>query len=213
MTESRIAIPAPPQPQQTPTRQRRISWWRLALPLTLQTLLIVALPARNAYVFATGTTVVLQTVPVDPYDLLRGYYQTLSYEVSQVDRLADLPGGNTLFSDQNQGKTFNFYVVLEAPAPSTAQPPPPWQPVRVTAEFPEDLTREQVALRGRYDRWRIIYDLETYYMPEAQRDRLNTAIQDVQRSEPEAFRVEVRVGDRGEAVPASLWVRDRRYQF
>ncbi len=210
---SRPVIQPAPQPLLTPaSRPRRRSWWRLAVPLTVQVVLILAIPARSAYVFATGTTVVLQTVPVDPYDLLRGYYQTLSYDISQVDTLQQVPGGQDLFDPSRLSESFPFYVILEPPAAAT-MPPQPWRPVQVVRERPEQLTARQQVLRGEYRAWQVVYGLETYYMPEAEREAINEDIQTVQRSEPEAFRVEVKVSRDGSAVPVSLWVSDRNYRF
>ncbi|NET14750.1 MAG: GDYXXLXY domain-containing protein, partial [Okeania sp. SIO1H6] len=42
--------------------------WRFILPLTVQLALILSIPAQAIYTTITGRTVVLQTVPVDPYD-------------------------------------------------------------------------------------------------------------------------------------------------
>ncbi|NJL01295.1 MAG: GDYXXLXY domain-containing protein [Spirulinaceae cyanobacterium SM2_1_0] len=208
--EAKLATAAPQLLKPSPPRQAR-PLWHFALPLALQTALILALPARNAYTFATGTTVVLQTAPVDPYDFLRGYYQTLGYEISQQDTLAALPGGEAVFGE-DRPYTDHFYVVLEPPTSETS-PPRPWQPVRISGELPDDLTAGQIALRGEYRDWQITYGLERYYMPESQREAINRDIGDVQRSQPEAFRVEVKVGGDGVAVPVSLWVQERHYRF
>ena len=47
------------------------------LALGVQLLLLASVPAKAIYTLNSGTTVFLQTAPVDPVDLLRGYYQTL----------------------------------------------------------------------------------------------------------------------------------------
>ncbi|MBO9997912.1 MAG: GDYXXLXY domain-containing protein [Cyanobacteria bacterium SID2] len=210
--ESPITVPQT-QPQTQLPPKRKLPLWRLGIPLVLQTLLIVAVPARDAYVFANGTPVVLQTAPVDPYDLMRGYYQILNYEISQTNTLSSLPGGETLFGSYRQGSSFDFYVVLEAPESPTSQPPSPWIPVRVSEDFPKNLPDHQIALRGQYRQWRVTYGLETYYMPEDRREEINATIRQIQQDSPEAFLVEVRVGQQADAVPVSLWVRDRNYQF
>ena len=200
------------------------SHWRFWLPLAFQTLILLALPFQAAYTYATGQTVVLQTAPVDPYDLLRGYYVILSYDISRIQTLSELPGWedievqtspfvvsrDSLFESRD-----SFYVVLEAPEPSTATAisPPPWQPVRVSRDRPTDLAENQVALRGRYQGWRVTYDLEAYYIPEDQRHEINDLISQVQWSDSEGFVVEVKVNSRGGAVPRSLWVGDRNYRF
>ena len=81
---------------QLPPEAKRLPAWRLWVPLLLQIGLIAAVPATAVYTFMTGKTVVLQTAPVDPYDLLRGYYQVLSYDISDRTNLEKLPGWKDL---------------------------------------------------------------------------------------------------------------------
>jgi uncharacterized membrane-anchored protein len=206
-----------PQPQlePQPPRQRRVRQWQFWLPLALQALLLLAVPARDAYTMANGTPIVLQTAPVDPYDLLRGYYQTLSYEISAPAFLQELPGGQQVFAEWRNKTAFDFYVILEPPQTPVApgQRPQPWVAVRVSEEPPDDLTANQVALQGEYRNWSIRYGLETYYMPEDQREAINDEIRQIQQENPESFVVNVKVDDRGHGVPVSLWVSDRLYQF
>jgi uncharacterized membrane-anchored protein len=178
--------------------------------------LIIAVPARDAYTYVSGQTITLQTAPVDPYDLLRGYYQILSYEVSNVDTLRSLPGGDWFnLQSSGQAQTRNFYVVLEAPASASEAntTPPPWKPVRISADRPTSLDANQVAMQGQYNGWSIIYGLETYYMPESRREEINANINQVQWQGQEAFVVDVKVDRGGNAVPISLWVRDQNYRF
>ena len=66
--------------------------WRFAVPLLLQIGLVLVPPAQSVYTHITGKTVILQTIPVDPYDPLRGYSQTLSYDISRLETLKKLPG-------------------------------------------------------------------------------------------------------------------------
>jgi uncharacterized membrane-anchored protein len=188
---------------------RRIPGWRFWLPLICQAAFIVAVPAQDAYTYATGRTIVLQTEPVDPYDLLRGYSQTLGYDISNPNNLKKLPGGNLI----QQGQLDRFYIVLQAPAENNAKPPKPWKPVRVSAERPQNLPDNQVALQANHNGWRLVYGLETYYMPEDQRNSINLDISQVQRRQQQAFVVEAKVDRSGNAVPLSLWVRDRNYRF
>lgn len=194
---------------ETEAPSRRLPGWRFWLPLVFQSALIIAVPAQDAYTYATGKTVVLQTAPVDPYDLLRGYYQTLGYEISRVDTLSKLPGGDRL-------KTHpigDVYVILEAPAATDSRPPKAWKPVRVSGDRPANLPANQIALKGRAEGWRVAYGLETYYMPEDQREQVNAAINQVQQGNQRSFVVEAKVDATGNSVPVGLWVRDRNYKF
>ncbi|NEO84240.1 MAG: GDYXXLXY domain-containing protein [Spirulina sp. SIO3F2] len=197
--------------------------WRFGLPLLLQTLIILAVPAQAMLTYFTGRTVILQTAPVDPYDLLRGYSQTLNYDVSTLNALEKLPGWDNLsFEERSDGSQPQFglviYVVLEHPpadSESEGEIPQAWEPVRVSATMPKDLAANQITLRGIVNYSWVEYGLERYYMPEDQRDRINDEIQAIQQEfgdEP-PFVVEVRVRPNGHAVPVSLWVGDRNYRF
>jgi uncharacterized membrane-anchored protein len=204
-----------PETEKFPKPAQRLPGWRLWVPLLFQAILIVAVPARDAYTYVAGKPVTLQTAPVDPYDLLRGYYQTLSYDVSNPDLLRSLPGGDHLI--QASGQYTEFYVVLEAPAEANTTtnttPPTPWKPVRISADRPTDLAANQVAMQGHFNGWQVLYGLETYYMPEDQRQQINADISQVQGQNQQAFVVNIKVDASGNAVPISLWVRDRNYRF
>ena len=192
------------------------------MPLTLQLALILSVPAQAIYTHMTGRTVILQTAPVDPYDFLRGYYQVLSYDISRKDNLSKLSGWHQFkletsgrFSSNNQT---NIYVILAAPTKiENSEIPRVWQPVAVSGKMPENLPDNQIAIQGKFDGWRVKYGLETYFMPEDRREKINQDIQEVQRSvnseEDIPFVVEVKVNSQGKALPVSLWVRERNYKF
>jgi uncharacterized membrane-anchored protein len=224
----KITVPLLPQiPQKTPSKP--INNWRFLVPFLFQISLILSVPAQPLYTYLTGKTVILQTAPVDPYDFLRGYYQVLSYEISLSDTLENLPGWQQLpgdlekcFSGQNCVKPsrkyvkqgISFYVILEAPKQEkNSLHPLAWKPIAVSEENPKDLPSNQIAIKGKYNGSRMIYGLETYYMPEEQRNQVNADISQVQRRQRQAFVVEAKVDNQGNAIPLSLWVRDRNYRF
>lgn len=192
--------------------------WRLWVPLLLQTGLILASPAQPFYTQVTGETVILQTAPVDPYDPIRGYSQTLSYDISRLENLRRLPGWKELSKGSKQNTYLpsetTFYVILEAPVANESQPPKPWKPVGVKSNRPTSLPANQIALKGKSTGNSIEYGLETYYMPESRRDEINQDISQTQRGrQPQSFVVEVKVDTQGRAVPISLWVSKRNYRF
>jgi uncharacterized membrane-anchored protein len=78
---------------------------RMALPLLFQSFLICTIPFQSVYALLTGTTVVLKTQPVDPFDLLRGYYQTLSYDISSFETLRQLPGWKSVNDRSDRSET------------------------------------------------------------------------------------------------------------
>lgn len=197
--------------------------WRFWLPLALQTLIILAVPAQAIYTHITGTTVILQTVPVDPYDILRGYYQTLNYDISRVENLKDLPGWDEVVTDEENEylkSGVNLYVVLAAPETSSQSPdelPSPWKPVAISTKIPANLPANQVVLAGKSAYNFVNYGLEKYYLPEDQREDINNHIREVQIQSQEQeqipFVVEIKVDNGGKAVPISLWVGEKNYRF
>lgn len=213
-----------------PPTAKRLPTWRLWIPLILQIGLIAAVPAPAVYTFVTGKTVVLQTAPVDPYDFLRGYYQVLSYDISDRTNLEKLPGWKDLPGKLEKipcprgvvcekqiyrvNQNISFYVILEAPTAATnSGRPQPWKPTRVSLKNPPNLPANQIAIQGKYNGSRMEYGLETYYMPENEREKVNDEISEAQRKQRQSFVVEVKVDKTGHAVPVSLWVRDRNYRF
>ena len=200
--------------------------WRFWLPLVIQLGVLIAIPSQDAYTYAVGTTIVLETRPIDPYDFLRGYSQTLSYQISDPDTLRSLPGGDVLQAPRS-GQI--FYLVLEKPEKSEntlpkvspseqsstqENPPSFWQLIRVSETRPHPIAPDQVILQGKVDRYGSLeYGLERYYMPADRREQLSTEIGTVQWSDSDQFRVEAKVDDRGNAVPVSLWVSENRYEF
>ena len=191
------------------TSRRTNPWWRFLLPFLLQLTIILIVPAKSAYTYNFGTQAVLQTQPVDPYDLLRGYSQTLRYDISRVNDLKQFTGGEDL------AKNDIFYVILEM-NPVAQKPPTPSKIIKITKEFPQDLSQAQVALKGKVIKYnRVSYGLETYYMPESQRKKINQEIGELERNSQgkRPFVVEIKVDRWGNSVPVSLWLEDKQYTF
>ena len=190
--------------------KKTIPWWRFTVTFMLQLAIVLIVPAKSAYTYKFGTQAVLQTIPVDPYDLLRGYSQTLSYDISRTNDLKQFPG------EKNLTKGDTFYILLELNLAEAKQPPTPSKIVKISQEFPQDLTKSQVALKGEVTKYnRVSYGLETYYMPESQRKKINQEIRDLQRDSQgkRPFVVEIRVDRWGNSVPVSLWLEDKQYRF
>ncbi len=192
------------------SRLSNFPWWRFLLPFCLQLGIILLVPAQSAYTYNFGQSAVIQTMPVDPYDLLRGYSQTLSYDISRTSNLKQFPGGNNL------AKGEIFYIVLELNIKEAKLPPSPSKIVNISKELPQDLSPVQVALKGKVTTYnRASYGLETYYMPESQRNKINQEIRELQRDSEgkRPFVVEIKVDHWGNSVPISLWLGDQNYRF
>jgi uncharacterized membrane-anchored protein len=52
-----------------------------------------------------GKSIILKTQPIDPFDLIRGQYQLISYDIGRIENV------NNMFSTNNLGK--NIYVTLK----------------------------------------------------------------------------------------------------
>ena len=185
ITEQTVANDAeqspPPNPESTP----KLSIGRLAVPLLLQSLLICSIPFQSIYALATGTTVILKTMPVDPYDLLRGYYQVLSYDISSFDTLRQLSGWAKLNRNQERDtidSNQQVYVTLAKIPAVNPQTPEAWKPIAIGDKFPIDLSADKIAIKGTSNGSSIIYGLETYYMPEDRKDDVNEDINQARSS-------------------------------
>ncbi|WP_019499086.1 GDYXXLXY domain-containing protein [Pseudanabaena sp. PCC 6802] len=201
----------------TITANKPLRLWRLLLPLGFQALLLLSIAIPPLYTEISGRTVVLKTIPIDPYDLLRGYSQTLTYEISLVENIKKLPGWETLprrldynHSSLSIPNQTGFYLILEAPQGSS-KIPQPWKPVQIQTSLPMNLPANRVALKGTVNYGRIEYGLETYYMPEELRKEVNNAVTESNRKQSGA--VEIKVDANGRAVATQLWAGDRNYRF
>ena len=131
----------------------------LALVLGLQTAWILGTTLVQERGLAIGKVILLETQPVDPRDLLRGDYLTLSYKISDVPLTAfsppptaPVPAGTTV------------YVVLE--------PRGAFYAVARASTEPISPESGQVVLRGRAQSWwntssaHLEYGLERYFVRE-----------------------------------------------
>lgn len=181
--------------------------WRFWCAIALQSCLIAAIPAQAIYTHINGKTVILKTALIDPYDLMRSYPIALNYDTFTVDTLRSLPGYRRDRLTQNS----TLFVILQAPL-NTSKPSQPWKLVDVSRDRPSNLLTTQIALKGRVEQNdRIKYGLETYYLPENQRNEINQALEQAQR--PLESAIKIKVDAHGNAIPMQLWVGDRPYRF
>jgi uncharacterized membrane-anchored protein len=193
-----------------------IPLWRLIIPLLLQTGITFAAPLGSIYTESIGKTVILETATVNPDDILRGNYVVLDYNISRVETLKKLPGWNELvrrYPGTNPEyfpitQDANLYIIMQQ---STSQA---WKPIRVTSELPRTIVENQVALRGKYRYGSIIYGLERYNIPESEKNNKDIfQSQEVFSKSSQPILVQIKVDPRGNAVPVSMQVGKRYYQF
>ena len=112
-----------------------------------QIILLLAFIGVKENTLRSGTSVLLQTVPVDPRSLLQGDFAILDYEI------AELP---TWASDARQGDT--YYVVLIEGGDGV------WRANRYSRE---KLDTDRVFIKGTVNsRGRLDFGIGTYFIPE-----------------------------------------------
>jgi uncharacterized membrane-anchored protein len=161
--------------------------------VALQLAVLLGVPAKKVYTRATGREVVLKVAPVDPYNVLKGYYVTLGYDIS---RPSDFPNAPTFAENEV------IYAIVEQ------QDNGLWQPVAIERALPQNLSTNQAAIRGRWHAGRILYGIEEFSIPESKRDVI---ADDLNKNQSEA-RVEVKVAANGEAALLRLKIQDRIYE-
>jgi uncharacterized membrane-anchored protein len=135
--------------------------------------------ADRLWLLKNGREIVLPIIPVDPRDLFRGDYVTLSFPVSRV-------AGN--LADTTQAiQSHKFYVTLDQGADGV------WTPSKITATLPANRAANQVVLKAkeRYGwgsfMWgqgrsretiNALYGLERYYVAEGTGGKLENLARD-----------------------------------
>jgi uncharacterized membrane-anchored protein len=147
--------------------------WPLVAVVVLQLGILAAIPLRQARALLAGTEVTLETMPVDPYDLLSGYYVTLRYRAEEAPRAAGLSDGEA-------------WLLL---APGS----PAWSGLEVRPGRPAPAPG-QVAIRVEVERGRVrIPSAGRFYVPAARRGEVDQALRTVRS----AALVDLKVGEDG----------------
>ncbi len=132
--------------------------WRITTVIAVQLLILAAVPGRKVLARIHGTDVTLETRPVDPYDVMSGYYVTLGYKAE------DAPLAPGFHPDD--GATVYITVARGTPA---------WRGVAVTAD-PIPPEADQVSLKATWDGRRArLLDAQRLYVPEAERFKVTEA--------------------------------------
>ena len=169
-----------------------------AAAILAQVAILAAKPAEKLRIrHVTGRQIVLRTEPVDPYDVMRGYYMTLSYEIAR-------PPGREVLDDVRPDET--VYTVLAQGENDV------WSAVSVHMEMPTELGPNEVVIRGHKDSsWRgsIHYGIEQYFVPEEMRHKISDEI----REERHRILIDVAVDPQGRASVLRLHVGDKTYEY
>ncbi|MHC4713039.1 MAG: GDYXXLXY domain-containing protein [Planctomycetota bacterium] len=169
--------------------------WLFMVAVALQLLIVAGVPARRAYTLVTGTTVFLKTAPVDPYDIMSGYYMALSYEISSPARLPGAPS----FAEGDR-----VHVTLEEDDDGL------WRATGASGERPSTIPPGAVVIEGRQGKWEgITYGIEDYFIPEGMGREIEKGLREFR----DTTRVEVKVDSAGNAALVRLHVGDRTYDY
>lgn len=171
--------------------KNKMAYW-FALALALQIVILVGVPAQKLVALRTGRSVILKVQPVDPYNILSGYYVRLNYDISRSDSFSTKVGANA-------GDT--VFAVVEQQADGI------WHPAELTSFLPDYMPYNRSGIRGKRMYNSIEYGIEQFYIPEAQRG----AIEEDLRKHFDKARVEVKVDSKGNAALVKLMIEDRVY--
>jgi uncharacterized membrane-anchored protein len=134
----------------------------IAVVVGVQLLALAAIPARALRTRAVGQDVSLWTAPVDPYDVLSGYYVTLTYEAESTAAV------DTQRFEQDE----DVWVTIRRGDPA-------WTRTSIGRERPAP-SPDELSLRARWAGWRVqIVNAGRLYIPEDERDRASKLLGDV----------------------------------
>lgn len=99
-----------------------------------------------------GTEIVLKTAPLDPRDLLRGYFVRLNYDISRIS-VAQLDAPDAFYEFQDRLKrNSRIYVKLQRQADGF------WTPQSLHPAFPKERDQSEPLTDIAYIRGRLRYD-------------------------------------------------------
>jgi uncharacterized membrane-anchored protein len=141
-------------------------WLKYAAIAILPTLALLYAPISNYSILAFGRKALLETLPVDPTDFLRGDYVELDYEISDIGSFIPRKESQKDY-DAEEGEIY-VSLILNADGIASVS--------GVSSERPSGLY-----LKGRVSRWNrssCDYGLGVYYIPEGTGRELEDAVKD-----------------------------------
>lgn len=179
-------------------RAQRHAPWKFWTALVLQLVIILAVPSTKYAAYATGTTVLLRTHPVDPMDILRGRFVRLGYDLDTADALKKVPGW---IEAMNVSPT-PIYVTLAPEKGGKA-----WKPVHADVTLPAGVAPGHVVIQGQPTGSNAVnIDLGEFVVPEDQGDAIE---KELKAANGKAI-AEVRVDRWGHAVLVGLHIGSKK---
>jgi len=168
--------------------------WGFVGAVSLQLFLLLLIVVPRWSILVHGKTVVLETLPYDPYDIFRGYYMDLRYRISDPDNLPE----KTDFKAERK-----YYVILSPDGNGI------WQPKTVSAELPKALKPDEAVIGGYYRYGWLDYGINRYYLPESRRHH----VEELFRRSEKPVLVEIKVKDNGAAVVTQIIIDGKRFKY
>jgi len=167
--------------------------WPICIVLAVQVGLLAVVPARHMLARSFGTAITLKTRPLDPYDLLSGYYVTLRYEVEEAAHRELMSKENDMLDRGDR-----VWIIIRRDQPA-------WKFVSVTSERPHTGSDpDTIALPAKFEYHEVrMVGATRLYVPETQRDEAG-------RASRGAF-VDARVGSDGTVALLRMRVGDKTY--
>lgn len=169
------------------------------LAVAAQAAILAAVPGRQVYVRLTGKLIMIKTAPADPYDFLSGYHVVLNYEISRP------PGFEPTRWNRRSARERNkpVYVMLKA------GPDNIWSATLAYNTWPGKVPDGCLVIKGREDGRRIRYGIESYFIPEKEREAIEKDLRQNQRQ----AKAQIKVDRFGNAALIRLLIEDRVYEY
>jgi uncharacterized membrane-anchored protein len=162
----------------------------------IQCAVLVAVPGRQIYTRATGKVITLQTRPVDPYDVMSGYYVTLAYDIGRAGMPSDIQ------RQQWQGKP--VYITLKEGEGGI------WVTDSVSLKRPVSVPDNRLLIKGRARPWgNVEYGIERFYIPEGKRNEIEASL----RNTGSKAKVQIAVDRSGNAAILRLEADGKIYEY
>jgi len=153
----------------------------------------VGIVISKQHTIRTGRTVLLETVPVDPRDFLRGDYVILRYKISTVD-LQQIQSEKSYY-----GRGEKVYVKLQPRERF-------WEVVAVKTKMPVSDSGLYIKAKAQYcysKKLELNYGIESYFVPEGE----GKDIEKNMRGSKSSIGVEILVDRLGNAIINKVFAR------
>jgi uncharacterized membrane-anchored protein len=85
---------------------------RLLIFLSVFLFILIVFILYAAWPIITGKTVILATMPIDPFDIFRGQYLAINYEISRIPVIEGINAGDTIYValKKDENHTYRYAV-------------------------------------------------------------------------------------------------------